>query len=225
MPGYGFYDQSLRDLASLVKTRTKYEVILEDTERRFSKPGEASDTALYAGWYKLRSYEDAFTFRPGAIGYHLASGEAVSLHDAAEPGWCKNALERGIAATMGSISEPYLDSFPPPQEFFGLLLTGRFSLVEAYYVTTRYASWRMVLVGDPLYNPWRKKEQISVTAVSFMSGPNGQPIAPVPPSEVDFPDPVEAARAFRQQRQALLAEIDRQLTETEKQEQQRKKGK
>jgi len=220
---YGIYDQSLRDLASLVKSRTSFEVVVDDTERRFSHPGEASDALLYAGWYKLRSYEDAFGFRTGAIGYHMASAEAISLHDPGETGWCKNALEHGIAATMGSTGEPYLDSFPPPQEFFGVLLTGRFTLVEAYYVTSRYVSWRMVLIGDPLYNPWKKKEQVPESAVTFLPGPDGHVARPVPPSEQAFPDPVEAARTFRRQRQTVLDEIDHALAEAEKQEQLRTK--
>ena len=222
---YALYDQSLRDMANLIKSKTNYPVVLEDTERRFSQSGEASDTALYAGWYKLRSYEDAFTFRPGAIGYHLASAEAISLHDPTEPGWCKNALDHGITITMGSTDEPYLDSFPLPQEFFGLLLSGRYSLVEAYYVTSRYVSWRMVLIGDPLYNPWKKKEQITEGAITWQPGADGQPAKPTLPTNLAFPDPVESARTFRKQRQEFLAEIDRVVNEAEKQEEQRKKGK
>ena len=222
---YALYDQSLREMATLIKNKTNYPVVLEDTERRFSQSGEASDTALYAGWYKLRSYENAFTFRPGAIGYHLASAEAISLHDPVEPGWCKNALDHGITVTMGSTGEPYLDSFPLPQEFFGLLLGGRYSLVEAYFVTSRYVSWRMVLIGDPLYNPWKKKEQVPETAITWQVGADGQPGKPTLPTNLAFPDPVQSARAFRKQRQEFLAEIDRVVNEAEKQEEQRKKGK
>jgi len=29
-------------------------------------------------------YEDAFTFRPGAIGYHMAFTESVSIHSASQ---------------------------------------------------------------------------------------------------------------------------------------------
>jgi len=42
--------------------------------------------ALYVGWYRLRHYEDAFAFNLGAIGYHIASGEAVSIHNPQEKG-------------------------------------------------------------------------------------------------------------------------------------------
>jgi len=79
-------------------------------------------------------------YNTGAIGYHIASGKAISLHNPSERGWCKNALERGITVTLGPTGEPYLDVCPPPTEFFGLLLTGRYSLIEIYYLSTRYIS-------------------------------------------------------------------------------------
>jgi uncharacterized protein (TIGR03790 family) len=197
-PSYGFYDQSLRESAALVRRSTSYEVRLEDTPQRFSQSGEAPDVALYIGWYRLRSYEDAFSFNPGAIGYHIASAEAVSLHDPDEPGWCKNALQHGITATLGSIGEPFLDSFPPPKDFIALLLTGRYTLVEAYYLTTRYVSWRMLLVGDPLYNPWRNKGSTA----------EAHPL-PIPPGDLKFPDPVKAREQYRSQLLTTLAQAER----------------
>ena len=203
---YGFYDQSLRDLAALVRRATSYEVRLDDTPQRFSQPGQAPDVALYIGWYRLRSYENAFSFNPGAIGYHIASGEAVSLHDPDEPGWCKNALEHGITATLGSIGEPYLDSFPAPKDFVALLLSGRYTLVEAYYLTTRYVSWRMVLVGDPLYNPWRDNGYTKVEV---------QPL-PMPPSDLKFPDPLKARQEYQSQLQNAPAQVERLIEEMEK---------
>ncbi|MBC7837244.1 MAG: TIGR03790 family protein [Nitrospiraceae bacterium] len=181
---YGRYDQSLRDLNSFLTQHTTYRSKLENTEIRFHRPGEAPDVALYVGWYQLRQYEDAFTFRPGAIGYHMASAEAVSLHRASESGWCKNALERGITATLGSIGEPYLDAFPEPREFVALLMTGQYSLVEAYYVTSRWISWRMVLVGDPLYNPWKSKPAAKRSSLTMF------PLAPIAPSDRTFDDPI-----------------------------------
>src|SRR5262245_58941838 len=106
---YGRYDQSLRDLNNFILNQSAITSKLENTEVRFHRPGEAPDVALYVGWYRLRQYEDAFTFRTGAIGYHMASAEAVSIHRSSETGWCKNALGRGITATLGSVGEPYLD--------------------------------------------------------------------------------------------------------------------
>jgi uncharacterized protein (TIGR03790 family) len=183
---YGRYDQSLRDLNSFLTQYTTYQSKLENSETRFHHPGEAPDVALYVGWYRLRQYEDAFTFRPGAIGYHMASAEAVSIHNASERGWCKNALERGITATLGSIAEPYLDAFPEPLEFVALLMTGQYSLVEAYYLTSRWISWRMVLVGDPLYNPWKATPAAKRSVLTMF------PLAPLAPSDRTFDDPIAA---------------------------------
>ena len=188
---YGRYDQSLRDLNSFLTQYTTYQSKLENSETRFHHPGEAPDVALYVGWYRLRQYEDAFTFQSGAIGYHMASAEAVSIHSASEPGWCKNALERGITATLGSIAEPYLDAFPEPLEFVALLMTGHYSLVEAYYLTSRWISWRMVLVGDPLYNPWKFKPAAKRSMLTMFL------LAPIAPADQSFDDPLLARGDMR----------------------------
>ncbi|NOS81633.1 MAG: TIGR03790 family protein [Nitrospira sp.] len=192
---YGVYDQSLRDAAEVVKQQSEYRVVLDDAEATLSKPGAAPDVALYIGWYKLRSYEDAFTFKPGAIGYHMASAEAITVHGRGERGWCKNALERGITATLGSVGEPYLDAFPEPARFATLLLTGKYSLVEVYYLTSRYVSWRMVLFGDPLYNPMKGRSR--PTADSAVS-------LPLPPSERPLGDlPARLAQKHQEQRDRM----------------------
>jgi hypothetical protein len=171
-----------------------------------SQPGSAPDVALYIGWYKLRSYEDAFTFNPGAIGYHMASAEAITVHNRGERGWCKNALERGIAATLGSVGEPYLDAFPEPARFTMLLLTGQYSLAEVYYLTSRYVSWRMVLFGDPLYNPMRGR-----------SRPTSNPVTPLPvsPSEQPFSDPPARLMLSHREQQDLMATLVKLLLDAE----------
>ncbi|MDH5562346.1 MAG: TIGR03790 family protein [Nitrospirota bacterium] len=181
---YGYYDADLQDFATQFRSGTGYPVTLENTEKRLSQPGQAPDVALYVGWYRLRQYEDAFTFRPGAIGYHIASGEAVSIHNSQEQGWCKNALERGITVTLGPVGEPYLDAFPLPTEFFGLLYSGKYSLVEAYYLSVRYLSWKMVLFGDPLYRPWFKPNAEQQTTAQALL--QKRPFPPSP-TQVVFP--------------------------------------
>ena len=52
------------------------------------------------------------------------------------------------------MAEPYLHSFPEPRAFFGELYEGR-CLVEAYYRTKPFNSWQLLLVGDPLYIPFK----------------------------------------------------------------------
>gem|GEM_PF-125623 len=150
---YGNYDQDLRDLAALLKERTSWPTVLDDRPELFG-PGQAPRAALYCGWYSLRKYVPAFTFVRGAVGYHIASAEAVSLQGRAEQGWCKRMLEEGAAATLGPVEEPYLHAFPRPTEFFGLLLTGRFTLAEVFAYTSPLNSWMLTLLGDPLYRPF-----------------------------------------------------------------------
>lgn len=151
---FGAYDQSLRDLAVIVRFRTQLTVKEERTGKLF-EPGSCPRTALYCGWYRLRHYVDAFDFVNGAVGYHIASLEAVDLHDANSRQWCPAMLEDGITATLGAVAEPYLHSFPKPKDFFLELFDGR-CLVEAYYRTKSFNSWQLVLIGDPLYTPFKK---------------------------------------------------------------------
>jgi len=151
---YGICDQSLRDLALLVRLRTTLPVQEERTSALFA-PGSCPQTALYCGWYSVRKYVDAFEFAEGAVGFHVASFEAVTLHDPNSPEWCPAMLKRGITATLGPVAEPYLHTFPEPKAFFGALFDGH-CLVEAYYLTLPFNSWQMVLIGDPLYTPFKK---------------------------------------------------------------------
>ncbi len=181
---YGYYDANLQSFAKELQKSSLYPVEWENTKQRFSRPGQAPNVALYVGWYRLQHYEDAFTFNPGAIGYHIASAEAVSVHKPDEKGWCKNALERGITVTLGPVGEPYLDAFPLPRDFFGLLFSGRYSLVEAYFLSKRYMSWKMVLFGDPLYQPWGSSDsEMQELATQLLDRRSW----PIPPAQGPLP--------------------------------------
>lgn len=149
----GRVDQSLRDLAALTRSQTDIPVQEEQTAALFA-PGSCPRTALYCGWYSVNKYVDAFDFVEGAIGYHIASFEAVNLRDPNSSQWCPAMLRDGITATLGPVAEPYLHSFPDPSAFFSQLYSGR-CLVEAYYRTAPFNSWQLLLIGDPLYRPFK----------------------------------------------------------------------
>jgi len=151
---YGQYDQSLRDLAARLKQHTSLEVVLNSQSSLFAV-GECPDAALYCGWSSPENYVDAFGWQPGAVGYHLGGSEAAPLQKPGSPAWCAAMLEDGITATLGAVYEPYLQAFPLPDLFFSTLLTGKYTLAETYYRTKPFNSWAMVLVGDPLYNPYK----------------------------------------------------------------------
>ena len=120
----------------------------------------------------------------GAVAFHIASSEAVSLHDPAARYWCKRMLDEGVAATLGPVAEPYLSSFPRPRDFFGLLLTGQYTLAECYYHTINFHSWMQTLLGDPLYMPYRKQPRLKVQDVfpaEWLTEPAAtQPVAASP---------------------------------------------
>ena len=151
---YGNFDQKVRETAQMVQKETMLDVILDDQKPLFAK-GSCPDVLLYCGWYSVRNYIDAFAYLPGAVGYHLASYECETLRWGRTDSnvWCKRMIEHGITATMGPVAEPFLHSFPNPKGFFTELVSGDYTLVECYYHNKPYNSWRMVLIGDPLYKP------------------------------------------------------------------------
>jgi uncharacterized protein (TIGR03790 family) len=158
--GYGGYDESLREMAKLLEGEGKMAVTLDDKPGLFA-PQSCPDCALYCGWYALANYVPCCQFKRGAVAYHIASSEAVSLRNRNSKLWCKCLLEDGVAATLGPVAEPYTIGFPKPAEFFGLLVTGKYTLVECYHRTALLTSWMTVLVGDPLYNPYAKAPRLA----------------------------------------------------------------
>lgn len=136
---------------SQLTEKAGFKTVVEKTGRLFGK-SECPDTAIYWGWYRLQNYMDSFTFRPGAIAVHIASGECESLKRGNF--WCPQFLLHGATATAGPVDEPYLNSFPNPMLMIAALFDG-YTLAEAYYLSIPYLSWQMVLVGDPIYRPFK----------------------------------------------------------------------
>jgi hypothetical protein len=75
----------------------------------------------------------------------------------------------GVVATFGPVYEPYIHAFPPPDEFFALLLSGKYTLAEAYYRCLPHTSWTMTLVGDPLYAPFKANAPLNMDNVPEMT--------------------------------------------------------
>lgn len=151
--GYASYDRSIYMAAERAAKSGWMSVVVNDKPELF-QPGDCPDAALYCGWYSLARYVDAFEWRPGAVGYHIASSECTTLRGKDSRVWCKMMLEDGAAATLGPVWEPYVQAFPVPEVFFGLLVNGRATLAECYAFSLPFLSWQMVLVGDPLYRPF-----------------------------------------------------------------------
>ncbi len=161
--GYGGYDQSMRDAAALLE-KAGMKVTLDDKQPVLAA-GAAKDVAIYCGWYSHAKFVDSCEFVPGAVAWHLASSEAVTLRRPDSTVWCPNLLKKGVCATIGPVAEPYTVGFPKPAEFYGFLATGEYTLVESYARSQLFCSWMSVLVGDPLYNPFKKNAKLKVSDV------------------------------------------------------------
>jgi uncharacterized protein (TIGR03790 family) len=116
-----------------------------------------TEAALYYGWYDWHVsgpfLNPRFKFRKGAVAMHLHSFSAQQLTDAGK-NWSGPLLERGAAATVGNVYEPYLHL----THDFGMLhqrLLDGYSWVEACWMAMPVTSWQGVVLGDPLYQPFR----------------------------------------------------------------------
>lgn len=157
LDAYRIYDRSIHNAAATVVNSGHMPVVIEATEQLF-QPGQCPQAALYCGWYSLAKYVDAFQWQPGAVGYHIASAECTTLKKAGSNVWCKRMLEKGAAAVIGPVGEPYVSGFPLPEIFFGYLVDGYLTLAECYQISLPYLSWKMVLIGDPLYRPFKNNQ-------------------------------------------------------------------
>lgn len=171
--GYGGYDESMREMAALLHENAKMPVILDNRPELFA-PLSCPDCALYCGWYSVKKYIHCCKFNRGAVAWHLASLEAISLRNP-QTQWCGNLLADGACATLGAVAEPYTVAFPKPEEFFGFLASGEYCLVECYARSIMISSWMITLVGDPLYNPYKNSKRISLQDVK--ASPKGSRFA------------------------------------------------
>ncbi len=161
---YPRYDAHFTRLHAFMRKNTKLESVLDQKKTLF-QPGACPQAALYVGWYSLKRYVPAFRWVPGAVGWHVASFEAADLRNPKTSQWCAKMIQGGVAATIGAVNEPGLSAFPLPEEFFPLLLTGKYTVAECYWRTAPMASWRLTLIADPLYNPFAAKPQVDPKAL------------------------------------------------------------
>ncbi|HQY88435.1 MAG TPA: TIGR03790 family protein, partial [Tepidisphaeraceae bacterium] len=161
---YAWYDQSIRNLEVMLKKAGQTDVTFDNAEPLLPN-GTGKETAIYVGWYALRRHAPTCAFRPGAIGIHIASLELNWMRDPNDGSWCRGLLLDGADVTLGAINEPYLIAFPPADEFFPLLMTGKFTLADVYWITNPMMSWKVSLLGDPLYRPYASKPLIEASAL------------------------------------------------------------
>ena len=114
--------------------------------------------AQYYGWYDWHVggpfVHPDFRFRKGAVAVHIHSFSAEQLGNPAK-NWCAPLLEKGAAVTVGNVYEPYLHLTHDLGILHDRLLAGH-SWVEACWMAMPVCSWQGVVLGDPLYRPFRR---------------------------------------------------------------------
>jgi len=118
--------------------------------------GACPDAALYAGWYNPRDYIASFTWRTGSVGYHLSELDGLELRDPNSRQWVPRMITEGVAVTIGAAEPTAITALPFPSWFLSLVLSGKITVAEAYWRVIPNCSWRVMLIADPLYNPYKK---------------------------------------------------------------------
>ncbi|MBN1909570.1 MAG: hypothetical protein JW818_07525 [Pirellulales bacterium] len=100
---------------------------------------------------------------PGAIGDNLTSYGGVMKANSSQTTLAEY-LRYGAAGASGPVTEPY--AFPPNPKFPNAMLHVHYargcSLAEAYYQAV-HGPYQLLIVGEPLCQPWAKIPKVSVT--------------------------------------------------------------
>ncbi|NWK54491.1 TIGR03790 family protein [Verrucomicrobiaceae bacterium N1E253] len=153
--GYVAGDQWMENIGKLNR-QVGIPTAIDRNKQTFTTNYPMSDAAIYYGWYTTNFngplLNPHFNFRRGAVAVHLHSYSASHLRNA-KSRWTGPILEKGAAATVGNVYEPYLHLTHHLDIFHDRLLKG-YSLVEAAYMANPALSWQALVLGDPLYRPF-----------------------------------------------------------------------
>ena len=132
-----------------------YDVEANREEGRFNLVDRFDEPLFYFGWYSS-AIDGPFThfgfeFPVGAIALHIHSYSASTIRNGSKH-WLGPLVARGVTATFGNTSEPYLGLTHQPQLIMDALFKGM-STGEAALYSIAGLSWMGVFIGDPLYQP------------------------------------------------------------------------
>ena len=135
-----------------------FEVEVDTNEATLPASFPMSHIAIYAGWYAFDPcgpfLQPKMEFMPGAFAYHLNSASADTVRSATTR-WCGPLLAKGATCTMGCVYEPYLQ-FTPNIAFTIQALGSGYTFGEAAWAAQNTLSWQNTVIGDPLYQPFKK---------------------------------------------------------------------
>jgi len=97
---------------------------------------------------------------PGAIVEHLTSFGGVMTKGAGQTPLTE-FLKHGAAGSSGTVTEPYAIQGKFPNPFIHVFYAEGCTLAEAFYQSVT-GPYQLLIVGDPLANPWRKPFEMEV---------------------------------------------------------------
>jgi uncharacterized protein (TIGR03790 family) len=133
--------------------------------------------ALYFGWYAGTIngpfLAPDFRFPPGAVALHIHSYSADSLRSPTR-GWAGPLVAKGVTATFGNVTEPYLEFTHQPHLLLRALARGE-TLGRAALYSVNCLSWQAIVIGDPLYRPfavsadqqWNDRKNLTAEAETY----------------------------------------------------------
>ncbi len=150
--GYATANWDLFMQAGFVSLAKNSNVVVDSLSTSFGVAPSPNclNTGLYSGWYNYGTYNNAFAWDVGSIGWDLDSGALADTRSG--PWWGANAIAQGITVTSGPTFEPYLEGLPRPAVLRNLLEGA--NVGDAFLRNTRWLKWMIVNVGDPLYQPY-----------------------------------------------------------------------
>ncbi|MFC7339164.1 TIGR03790 family protein [Haloferula chungangensis] len=133
-----------------------FATVADRFNQSFPRNYPLSDAALYYGWYDSSVsgpfLNPQFRLRPGSVAIHIHSYSAAQLRDASR-NWSAPLLEKGAAATVGNVNEPFLQLTHRLDILNDRLMRG-WTWAEASCAALPVSSWQSVALGDPLYRPF-----------------------------------------------------------------------
>ncbi|WP_309396973.1 TIGR03790 family protein [Cerasicoccus maritimus] len=150
--GEGWLDQATAQIEKL-----DYPVSIDTAKPRFGWTARMDAPAIYFGWWTHTPdgpfSDQRFRFPAGAVAIHISSFSGQHLRKP-NTRWGGGLVERGVAATVGNVYEPYLQLTNQPQLYLGALMDGM-SAGDAAYYSLQGLSWMTIVLGDPLYQPFK----------------------------------------------------------------------
>ena len=154
----GLYSQAERYIETAgVRTAAEGVETIVDRQEAMFPNGTCDDALFYYGWYSYHNFQPIFDgyLKVGSVAWHIDSLSAYILTDPNDPNWTVQMLLRGATISGGSVREPYTDAMQAGGIFYERFFRG-YTAAESWWASIPQTHWRMVLVGDPLYAPFRE---------------------------------------------------------------------